>query len=701
MKPAALVLLLALGCSPVTLADSQDTQLDWARKLRPPVPDGDLAILDALESRMRDTLTALRRPEDRPSLEKTAPKIRQQLRRSLGLDLLPPAAPKNVRSVGTLTRGGYRIEKLIYETLPLTEVPAHLYLPTNVQGKVPAILFVPGHWFADSKTRQEFQAFAISMVRRGFAVLTYDPFGQGERGISVRDHRRTELLAVGVAQQAIVAYESLCALEVLLARPEVDPARVGMTGASGGGFNSWIVPALEPRIGVTVPVVGTADFVEQSHAVRAGDWFGAKEHCHFIPRLFRYANNHELLACVAPRPVMVISAHHDVGFPIPGQRDVVKYGERLYGALGASGKIGYFEDADEGHGYQKRKREASYGWFLKWLKDEGDGSAVAEGDLEIPAWNAADMRCFPKNVSAGPGMNALAMSILEKHSARSKEEPRRAVASMLGISDPLPVAAAPDLVRADERLTIGISVNSLPQAVHRIGWRTPDGVAIPGILLPPLALKSRGLLVVVGDMPKETMLDHPAIRPARESGWWIALTDLRGVGELQLTKPGWVYAMSLLLGENFVGRQALDLIAGIRALRAEPAFRDLPVGVLAQGPFVSLAALYAAVLEPGAFWLAGEGGFASFRAFVERPASRHLSFMLAEPGKERDVKLDREIPHALIPFGVCRGPDIPELLSSLGPNRAVWASTIDGDRKPVPGPSSSVEFIRARMEESR
>ena len=59
---------------------------------------------------------------------------------------------------------------------------------------------------------------------------------------------KTELLAVGIAQQAIVDFESLCALEILLARPDVDPTRIGMTGASGGGYNSWIVPSLDPRI---------------------------------------------------------------------------------------------------------------------------------------------------------------------------------------------------------------------------------------------------------------------------------------------------------------------------------------------------------------------------------------------------------------------------------------------------------------------
>jgi acetyl esterase/lipase len=679
------IVLAALGC---TAAPTPEPP--------PQAPAGDAAILDGLESRARDILTAMRHPEDRAAWEKAVPRIRRELRRSLGLDHLPPALPKNVRSVGVVARDDYRIEKLVYETLPGTDVPAHLYLPAHAPGKIPAILFVPGHWFADSKTRPEFQAFAITMAKRGFAVLTYDPFGQGERGISVRDHRRTELLAVGVAQEAIVAFESLCAFEVLLARPEIDPARVGMTGASGGGFNSWILPALEPRIAVTVPVVGTADFLEQLRAVRPGDWFTAKEHCHFIPRLFRYANNHEFLACVAPRPVMVISAHNDVGFPIPGQRDVVKYGERLYESLGAAGKVGYFEDAEEGHGYQRRKREAAYGWFLKWLKGEGDGSPSSEPALEPPPWNQAEMRCFPKNVPAGPGMNALARSILENRKSPTGEV-RRAVASLLGVPMPLPVAPAPDLMRDEERLT---GRQNLSAGIReRVGWRTPDGVAIPAVLLG--SRESKGVLVAVGDDGKDAVLRHPAVKAAADATWTVVAADLRGMGDLTLTKPGWIYAMSLLLGENLVGRQALDLIAGVRALRAEPAYRGKPVAVLAVGAQASFAALVAAVLEPDIAWLAAEQGFHSFRDFVHRPESSTLSFNLAEPGRERDVVLDREIPHALIPFGVALGPDIPELLTSLGKNKSVWAAAIDGDRKPVAGAGSCLEFVRARMEESR
>ena len=98
---------------------------------------------------------------------------------------------------------GYRIEKVVFQTLPGSWAPAHLYLPAKIEAPAPAVLFYNGHWWPDSKSRPDFQTFCINMARMGFVVFSFDPFGQGERGVSSRDHRRTEALLVGVSQQGI------------------------------------------------------------------------------------------------------------------------------------------------------------------------------------------------------------------------------------------------------------------------------------------------------------------------------------------------------------------------------------------------------------------------------------------------------------------------------------------------------------------
>jgi dienelactone hydrolase len=608
--------------------------------------DGE-AALDLLQARVKDVLGGLHPPTTREELDRAAPELRAKLRASLGIDRLGKPVPRNVRRVGTLDRGAYVVDKFVYETLPGAEVPAHLYRPPMAEKPLPALLFVPGHWYEDSKTKPDFQAFCASMALRGFMVLAYDPFGQGERGVSRRDHRRTELLVGGVAQQAIVDFETLCALEVLLAHPGVDRARVGMTGASGGGFNSWIVPALDGRVAAMAPVVGTSEFLEQIAAVRERDWYDAKEHCHFIPGLLRYANNHELLALVAPRPLMIVAAHNDHSFRIPGNRAIAAYGRRLYAALGAPGKFAYVEDEKEAHGYHLAKREAVAGWFLKWLKGEGDGAPVPEPALELPAWDAPELRCFPEKAPAGPALVALAKRLLEAPSA--PDASRASLLRALGLPD----AETPDVEIARDG--------------DRLSWRMPDGLRVPARWRAP-AGDWRGIALAAADA------GHRDLDVLLEAGWAVVEADPRGLGALATGKPGWTFAVSLLLGENFTGRQALDLAAGVRALSK----LGKPVALVGDGPTASLAALYASILEPRAVWLATRGGFKSYRAFVDRRRSAPASFRLGDK-----AAVDREIPAALVVFDAFRRFDVPDLYASLAPRRWIAVDPIDGDFEPL------------------
>ena len=242
------------------------------------------------------------------------------------------------------------------------------------------------------------------MARLGFVVLSFDPFGQGERGVSSRDHRRTEALLVGVAQQGFAEYETRCALEYLLSRPEVDPQRVGMTGASGGGYNTWITAALDDRIAAAVPVVGTSEFAEQIRVCRPLDWYHAAEHCHFVPGLIRYANNHELLAMAAPKPVLIIAASQDQSFPVAGVREVAEYGRELYDVVPAPGtRSGWWWTRRKATATSGPKREAAYGWFLRWLMRRGDGGPHPEPPTETEPFDSEELRCFPPAGTSRPG----------------------------------------------------------------------------------------------------------------------------------------------------------------------------------------------------------------------------------------------------------------------------------------------------------
>jgi dienelactone hydrolase len=627
--------------------------------------DREAAMLDDLERRARAALEAIPRSYTARDADRTRAPLRRELQQSLGDRRLPWPPALHPKVVGNLRRSGYRIEKLIYETLPTMQVPAHLYLPERLDKPSPAILFYNGHWWPDSKARPDFQAFCINMARLGFVVLSFDPFGQGERGVSSRDHRRTEALLVGVAQQGFAEYETRCALEYLLARPEVDRKRVGMTGASGGGYNTWVTAALDDRIAAAVPVVGTSEFAEQIHVCRPLDWYRAAEHCHFVPGLINYANNHELLAMAAPNPVLIIAASHDQSFPLAGVREVAAYGRALYESYGAGEKIALVVDESEGHGYQRRKREAAYGWFLRWLLGRGDGRPHPEPPTKPEPVASEELRCFPpgRNEPAGPAMIAAVRRLARDLPPSPAKLDLQAV---LGPTPPAPPV----------RVSLG------PARLQRLVVPSEAGLDVPAFLLRP-AGDVRGVLIALDDRGKEVLASDPVVELAHVRGWAVCGVDPRGIGESATDKTGWLFAVSLLLGENFVGRQAWDLGRVLGALASPGAFPGKPIGLYARGENASLAATYAIARAsepegPALRWYLLRDGFVSFRTFLDRPRSLPASYRLMSEDRDRTTAFDREIPASFFAFNALRSFDLPQFLASSRA-KGLFANPRDGD----------------------
>jgi len=637
-KAIACVLLIA------AVAVAQDYERA-VRALRPAdVKPQEVALLDSLEREARRALDAIKHARTPEEVSRTRQELRRKLEDSLGWRRLPWPPDLQVETRKTLAQPGYRIEKLVWQTLPGVRVPVHLYLPEKIDVPAPAILFYVGHWWPDSKTHPDFQAFCINMARLGFVVLTWDPFGQGERGVSSRDHRRVESLLVGVAQQGIAEYETQCALRYLLSRADVDPKRIGITGASGGGYNTWITAAIDDRIAVAVPVVGTSEFYEQIQVTRALDWYRASEHCHFVPGLIRYANNHELLAMVSPKPVMIIAASQDQSFPIAGVRRVVEYGNELYLASGAPERIGFFEDTTAGHGYQQKKREAAYGWFRKWFMGQGDGGSYPEPPTEVLPFDALELRCFPsgRNESAGPGIVAAVRKIADG------AKPSHSI---------LP----PTVRRPDVTLL-------LDRAVQRLFIPTAGDLRIPAFFIRG---SGRGVLLALDDRGKEFALTEGRVVTALKDNWSVCGVDPRGIGEMSTTQTGWLSAVSLLLGDSFVEQQALDLLA------AASLFEGRPIALLARGPNSVLAAARAlphfSRLESYALC----EGFQSYRDFLNRPKSHEVSYQLRKDNSDR-FSYDREIPFFFVPWKGLLGPDIPDLLKATEA-RGTWEAVMSGD----------------------
>jgi hypothetical protein len=454
-----------------------------------------------------------------------------------------------------------------------------------------------------------------------------------------------------------------------------------MTGASGGGYNTWMMAALDDRISVAVPVVGTCEFHSQMAARRPRDW-DPNDHCHYIPGLMTFANNHELAAMVAPRPLLIVSATEDASFPIAGVREVAGYTKGLYASYGAAEKTAFSEDSSAGHGFQQKKREAAYGWFLRWLAGEAGSAARAEPPTITLPYDAPELRCFPpgENHPAGPAMVAVAQKLAQSVRPRKPAATLRDLETVFG-----PQPAAPEFRPSLERTRI-----------QRLSIPAEPGLNVPGFLLRPDG-DERGVLIAMDDSGKEALASEPLVANALQKGWAVCGLDPRGIGELATTKPNWIFAASLLLGENFVWRQSFDVVQAARYLAASGAYRRF--AIYGRGHNAALAAIYAAAQLPGLRqapleWFVLRDGFLSYRQFLERPESLPLSYAL-QTGRAKPA-LDREIPPAYFPFDALRAFDLPQLIAAAGAHGMV-VNPINGDWKPMAEPDAR-KLLPARIQ---
>ena len=310
------------------------------------------------------------------------------LARALGPVPDPPPSLEPTNH-GTLDRDGYRVEKVTFQTLPGVRMTANLYLPKS-PGRHPAILAVHGHW-RGAKQDPVVQARCIGAVKLGFAVLAVDAFGAGERAVGKAlgeyhgEMTAATLFPTGQTLAGLQVYENARALAYLATRPEVDAARVGITGASGGGNQSMYAAAMIDGLKAAVPVCSVGNY---------RTYLGiACCMCEVVPGALTFAEEWGVLGLAAPKPLMVVSATRDaVQFSVSEARKTIAGLEALYSLFGSPQNLRHaiFES---GHDYNKAMREAAYGWFARHLAGQGDGSPIVE-----PAFETEDpeaLRCFP------------------------------------------------------------------------------------------------------------------------------------------------------------------------------------------------------------------------------------------------------------------------------------------------------------------
>ncbi len=306
--------------------------------------------------------------------------LREQAKVAVGLVPEPPRTPLNAQIFGKITRDGYSVEKVYFESMPGLYVTGNLYRPANPQGKVPAVACPHGHWGRGRLNHDETCSVpgrCINLARLGAAVFSYDmigfgdskeQFGPGQRNYIGHDVDSPERTLWGLSAMALQTWNSIRVLDFLQSLPEVDPQRLGVTGASGGGTQTFILCAVDDRVQVAAPVNMISSTMQGGCP------------CENSPLLRIGTNNMEIGALFAPKPLLMISATGDWTKNTPQVEYPMIRG--VYELYGAADKVRNVH-VDAQHNYNKTSREAMYRFFGKWLLNRPDADTITESAFEV------------------------------------------------------------------------------------------------------------------------------------------------------------------------------------------------------------------------------------------------------------------------------------------------------------------------------
>jgi len=289
------------------------------------------------------------------------------------------ATPK-FEDLGTIeSHDGYRIRKLRYEIVPGFQSTALLYEPEHLNGKIPAILNPNGHEHELGKAAEYKQKRCINFAKRGILALSLEWLDCGELHVPENKHEfGAHLDLVGVNTVGLFYLAMRRGLDYLYEHPNVDRSRLGVTGLSGGGWQTITLSSLDPRVIVSIPVAGYSAFV--SKLERVGDYGDPEQ----VPQDFLAGQDYShLTAMRAPRPTLLIhNAEDDCCFRAPLVKpyiyDDVKPFFRLFGK---EDMFAWHENTDPStHNYQLDNRLQAYRFFSTHF-----GLPIIEQEIPVDA----------------------------------------------------------------------------------------------------------------------------------------------------------------------------------------------------------------------------------------------------------------------------------------------------------------------------
>lgn len=603
----SLYFLTVLCSSP--LLNAQEEKGDAARLLA----DGETltdARLGPLRN-LRDAYHPWTPPASKEEWEQVTRQMKTQLRVSNGLVPEWPKTDLNAVVHGEIQRGDYIVQRVYFESMPGHYVTGNLYRPVQLEGKVPGILCPHGHWsdarFYDagqkaalgyiaeggekylSGARHHLQARMVHLARMGCIVFHYDMVGYSDS--KVIDHRNAfndaECGLWLINSMGLQTWNSIRALDFLTSLPQVDEERIAITGASGGGTQTFMLAALDERVDVAFPAVMVSTNMQGGCVCENADY------------LRQGINNVAIAALFAPKPLGLSGADdwtiniETKGLPVLKQ---------IYSLYGAADKVYAEAHPEFKHNYNYVSRAIMYRWMAEHLPLPDDAPLIETDFWPIPAEQLSVFDADhpqPGNAKSAAELKAEMIDQLRQYREQMMEMAAVDMAAYQRMMRPIVRVLLDDVVPNSDQVVLlenmwggeiqaGSPTDKIVATDMTWGYLRRKGSkeAVPYLILKPE--KPNGQFVLWFDeagtsrlLAKDESI-HPDVRKLLDAGYCVASVDLFLTGESK--HPEWGHAIPVdgtYSGYTFgynkttIAQRVHDILTAIAVVRKDPQLKKL------------------------------------------------------------------------------------------------------------------------------
>jgi len=619
-------------------------------------------VNDRIDSLMKERVRELRQLKTPQEWLTQQNKTRQILDSFFGK--FPEKTALHPVITGKIDREKYTIEKLYFESRPHYYVTANFYLPKERKLPVPGVLFTCGH-SDNGKNNLLYHSTCLGLVLKGYAVLAFDPVGQGERVEYFDTDTNKENVEGAVDQHyylgrpsflvnrtlsGLRAWDAIRALDYLTSRPEIDTSKIAAVGNSGGGQMALLITALDQRIKVCA----------------AGHPGGQME-----KNYLRGQNliDRQIFSLIAPRPVRIIVGEKS-GEEAPHRKKIEDIQLFMEG-LGYNKDRAEIKMVDGVHDMKLPKREAVYEWLNRWFGKENEGTteATLHPEDEKNLWvTKTGLTLVSLGGESGQSLNEQELKKIYKP-LKNDAELKKRIAARIGLN-------------VNEKRS-GINARSVETihygdfSVEKLTYQSEEGMLIPALLIKPKKINpSAPVYIYASEQGKPRSYNETSTSFAlAQKGNIVLAIDVRGIGETSptaslplpvkysaCTAPQWIHDCLAIqspgFGRTMLGMRTFDVMRGIDFIQSQPALKGKKIRLYGEG-VGGLWATLAAVFDPRVEGVIAENTLTSYKSLVNNKYYVVSSaYFWGAPGVLRDF-------------------DIPDLVRLASAKTQVWLNPIN------------------------